>query len=74
MQKERSSSLMLSAVELLFEQPYFPPSFLAQCLKVTHQTAMKTLNRLEALHIVQELTGRKRNRLYCAVKIMQIVE
>jgi Fic family protein len=74
LQKERSSSLMFSALDMLFEQPYFPPTFLAQRLKVTHQTAMKILNRLEVLQIVQEMTARKRNRLYCAVKIIQIVE
>jgi Fic family protein len=74
LQKERSSSLMFSALDVLFEQPYLPPTFLAQRLKITHQTAMKILNRLEALQIVQEMTARKRNRLYCAVKIIQIVE
>ena len=74
LQKERSTRLMLSTVDLLFEQPYFPPTYLAKRLKITHQAAMKTLNRLEALNIVNELTGRNRNRLYCALEIMRIVE
>ena len=74
LQEKRATSLMFSAVDLFFEQPYFPPNFLRKRLKITHQAAMKTLNRLESLNIIRELSGRSRNRLYCALEIMRIVE
>jgi Fic family protein len=74
LQEKHATSLMFSAVDLFFEQPYFSPNFLRNRLKITHQAAMKTLNRLESLNIIRELSGRSRNRLYCALEIMRIVE
>jgi Fic family protein len=74
LQKEHSSRVVLSIADFLFEQPIFTPKSIMDHLKISHQAVMKSLSKLEELKFIEELSGRKRNRVYCAIKVMQIVE
>jgi Fic family protein len=74
MHQERSSGLTLAVADSLFEEPIITPNRVVKRFDVSHQTAMIILNRLEKLHIVKELTERKRNRVYYSPEIMSVVE
>ncbi len=74
LQHERATGLTLSVVDLLFESPVLNANRIVERCQVSHQAAMQILRRLEALDIVRENTKRKRNRLYIAPSIVEIVQ
>ena len=41
---------------------------------MTFATAQSAINRLEDLKIVREVTGSKRNRVYCAEELLGVIE
>ena len=68
------SRLPERAIELLAENPFWTIKKLAQRLDVAYTTAQRAIDRLEAAGIV-ELTGAaKRNRVYCARAVLDILE
>lgn len=62
------------AIELLTENPYWTVTKLAQRLGVAFTTAQRTIDRLESAGIVERVSEAKRNRLYCARDILEILE
>ncbi len=73
LEKNRASVLTLNAARILFEAPLISANFLVERLSITHQASMNILRRLEDMQFVQEITGRKRERLYRAPAIIQIL-
>jgi ribosomal protein S25 len=73
LEKNRTSVLTLSAARILFDTPLISANLLVERFGITHQAAMNIIRRLEDLQMVQEMTGRKRDRLYHAPAILQIV-
>lgn len=73
LQKSRSTGLMLGVVDSLFESPILAANDIAKRFEVTHRTAMSTLQKLERLKIVEEISGRSRNQQFMATAIMQII-
>ncbi len=69
----RSTSLMSSVVNVLFEMPFQSAKDIRQRFNVSHQTAIKTLRKLESLEILKEVTGKNRNQLFLASSILQIL-
>lgn len=69
-QQARASSLVVKLVEYLFAQPVVTVAAVAEELKVTPVTAQQHINHLVAANILTETTGRKRNRIYVAKKII----
>jgi Fic family protein len=68
------SRLPERAIELLAENPFWTIKRLAQRLDVAYTTAQRAIDRLVSEGIV-ELTGAaKRNRVYCARAILDILE
>ncbi len=68
------SRLPEKAIELFTENPFWTVSKLAQRLDVAYTTAQRAIDRLVSAGIV-ELTGAaKRNRVYCARAILDILE
>jgi len=74
MQKQRVSTLTLSAADMLFETPYFSAYTLVNRCRITHPSAMKIIRRLEQMGYVREITGQKRNRIYLAPGIFEVLE
>ena len=74
LQKARVTGLVLGIVDSLFESPVISANDVVAHFKVSHQAAMQALRRLEKMNLLQETTGRQRNRAYLAVDIMHIVE
>ena len=60
-------------IDMLFRNPYVCSGDLVSKLGVSLPTANKVLRRLESGGILREATGRKRNRLYLADGIMELL-
>lgn len=74
LQVERATGLMHRVMNLLFERPILSANDIVERFEVSHQTAMQTLRRLEALNLVEEITGQQRNRRYLAGEILAILQ
>lgn len=70
------SSLRASGkiVDLLAANPYLTIKKAAGQLKVAFTTAQRAVERLEKLGIIAEVSGAERNRVYCARRILLILE
>ncbi|AHG01963.1 filamentation induced by cAMP protein fic (plasmid) [Halostagnicola larsenii XH-48] len=58
----------------LFEQPYLTAAVVQNLLDVTGPTAYRALDRLEEEGVLEETTGKERNREYRAREIFEILE
>jgi Fic family protein len=70
---ERSSNLQ-RLVMLLFEQPYLDAQDVQEWLDVSRDTAHRLVNRLVDDGVLEELTGKQRNRVYRAKEVFEIID
>ncbi len=68
------SRLPEKAIELFAENPYWTVNRLAERLDVAFTTAQRTIDRLESAGIVALASDAKRNRVYCAGALLEILE
>jgi Fic family protein len=68
------SRLPERALELFTENPFWTVNKLAERLDVAFTTAQRAIDRLESTGIVALVTEAKRNRVYCARAILDILE
>ncbi len=68
------SRLPGQAVELFAENPFWTVNKLAERLEVAFTTAQRAIDRLESAGIVALQGEAKRNRVYCARAILEILE
>ncbi|MFQ5668280.1 MAG: Fic family protein [Candidatus Binatia bacterium] len=68
------SRLPERALELFVENPFWTVKKLAERLDVAFTTAQRGIDRLEAAGIVTLASEAKRNRVYCARAILEILE
>ncbi|MBN1318342.1 MAG: Fic family protein [Anaerolineales bacterium] len=73
-QSERAAGRLMQAVDLLFERPILTTNQVKDRLGVDFSTAQRYVNRLELDGLLREITGRARNRIYRADKVMGIIE
>jgi Fic family protein len=71
---EASSRLPERAIDLFAENPYWTVNRLAARLGVAFTTAQRAIDRLEAAGIVALAGPAKRNRVYCARAILEVLE
>ena len=64
----------LSLVDFLFHWPVVTVSDVAEKLAMSYQGAVKNIEKLKGLKILQELPGRQRNKLYVATELIKILE
>jgi Fic family protein len=69
-----SSKVVPRAVDILAENPFWTAKGVARRLDVAFTTAQRALEKLEALGFVDETTSGKRHRVYCARRILGILE
>jgi Fic family protein len=43
-------------------------------VKVSYNAAQSAMGKLERSKIVKEITGRKRNRIFCAQELLRVIE
>lgn len=71
-QSERSGNI-LALVMHLFEAPYLDVTTVADWLDVQYSTANRLVGRLEDDGVLEELTGKDRNRFYRASEVFEII-
>jgi len=69
-----ASRLAERSLDLFVENPFWTVSRLAERLEVAFTTAQRAIDRLESAGVVTLATEAKRNRVYCARAILQILE
>ncbi len=74
LQEARASALLLSLVDELFSFPATTTKTASQTLGVTQRSAQLNINKLVEAGVLEEVTGRKRNRIYAAREIISMVE
>jgi Fic family protein len=70
----RSSALLLSTVDLVFELPVLSIAMVASRLRVTPRSAALNVGKLVDAGILVETTGRARGRFFMARRVIEIVE
>jgi len=61
-------------VELLAENPYWSTRGVASRLEVAFTTAQRAISRLVEAGILEEVSGQKRDRVFCARAVLNILE
>ena len=74
MQSARSSALLLQMVDDLFSTPALDVSGASKRLNVTPRAAQLNVDKLIKSGILKEATGRRRNRIFVAAEIIDIIE
>lgn len=64
----------IRTVDMLFRNPYIRISDIVDALEVTAPTAGKIIESLEARGIVKETTGHRRNRIFVAEHILDMLD
>ena len=62
------------ALDLFSENPFWTVGALAERLEVAFTTAQRAVNRLEALGAVSRIREERRDRVYCAQAILDVLE
>ena len=70
----RASTLPFRLLDELFLSPVLSATRVAAKLHITPKSAIQNIEKLVAAGILQETTGRQRNRLYAASEIIHILE
>jgi Fic family protein len=68
------SATSVALVDLLGENPYWTTPGVARRLGVAYTTAQRAIQRLEAAAILTPLTDARRDRVYCARAILEVLE
>jgi Fic family protein len=68
------SRLPEKAIDLFVENPFWTVNKLAERLDVAFTTAQRAIDRLESASIVALVGEAKRNRVYCARAVLEILE
>jgi Fic family protein len=74
LQTARSSALFLKLADALFQHPALTVATAARRLEVTPAAASKNVSTLVQAGIVEEATGRTRNRVFVAREIVRAME
>ena len=61
-------------IDLLGANPFLTPRGAQERLKVAYNTVMRAIGQLEKQGIIKEVSGARRDRVYCARKLLQIFE
>lgn len=69
-----STTLPNLLINELGKNPFITVNKSAELLAVSYATVQRAINKLVELGIVQEVSGNKRNKIYCAKLILEILE
>ncbi len=72
-QRQTGASILM-LVDHLFHWPVVTVSDAAEKLGMTYQGALKNVEKLKSLKLLEELPARKRNKLYVAAEIIKVLE
>lgn len=69
-----ASKLPILIVEHFAVNPYLTVNKVSEELKIAYSTAQKGIQKLEDAKIVEKISKGKRDKIYCATKILEILE
>jgi len=69
----KKSALQIRLVDLLIERPVITTVFVSRSLNVTYPAAKSNINKLIKIGILKEISGIKRNRIFVAEKVLEII-
>lgn len=72
--REGGSTNLLAAVEHLFARPVTDIRELEDSLNISFEAARRLVKRLERESVLEEITGRRRNRVYAAREIVRVLQ
>ena len=64
----------LQIIELLSANPFITATGAARRLSIAFTTAQRAIQRLEQKRVVRRTTDARRNRVYCAQELLDILE
>lgn len=70
----RGSQISLDIVQNLAVNPYVTINKVAKDLGIAYSTAQRGVQKLEAAGIIKRMNDNKRDKVYCATEILQILE
>jgi Fic family protein len=73
-QREGARANQLAAINHLFANPVTSIRELAEVLSVSFEAARRLVGSLEERDVLEEITGRRRNRMYAAREILQVLQ
>jgi len=73
LQKASVSAPLFQLLDMLFLNPFVSLPGISDFLKITWPTAKASVERLVKLGVLKEVSGRKRNRVYCAEELLNIL-
>lgn len=68
------SRVLIDIVEQFAVNPFLTTTHIAQHFNIAFTTAQRALKKLESLDIITQVVGNKRDRVYCATAILDILE
>lgn len=68
------SSVALDIVPRLAVNPYVTINKIAEDLQVAYSTAQRGIQKLESANIIQKTSDNKRDKVYCATEVLNILE
>jgi Fic family protein len=71
---DRGAKVAFQIVEILAANPFITPRSAEQRLGVAFNTIMRAIGQLEQRGIVTEVSGGKRDRVYCATALITFLE
>ena len=74
LQQRKASPTAIATMEELFLNPYVTATRLSKRLKVSFPAVQSTIDWLVKAGVLREITGRQRNRIYCAEELLRAVE
>jgi len=69
-----SSATPAALVDLLAENPFWTVKKVAERLRVAFTTAQRAVDKLEKMSVLTQVSGAKRDRVYCARQVMDILD
>jgi Fic family protein len=73
LQKKSVPTPVFKLLDMLFVNPIVSLNGISEFLKVTWPTAKASVQQLIKLGMLEEISGRKRNRIYCAKELLGII-
>lgn len=69
-----SSNIPVLIVEHFAVNPYLTTKKIAEELQIAYSTAQRGIQKLEEAQIIKKITPDKRDKIYCAIEILKILE
>ncbi|NGX54554.1 MAG: Adenosine monophosphate-protein transferase SoFic [Chlamydiae bacterium] len=69
-----SSSTLIEIIKNLVANPFITAKKISEHNNIAFTTALRNIKKLESLGIISLISKNKRNRVYCALKLIEILE